>query len=217
MTGNRVLRKAEVLERLDPVSGQQGEADRTHRRSGAREDHRRHLRSARRIRPRRHAHRRRVEARRDAGGRAEQSLQAHPAAIELRHHHAGDRRRPAEGAEPARAHRELRRVPPRGRPPPHRVRAAQGRGAVPHPRRAEDRPRSSRCGDHADSRVEDRRRGPRRPDDDLRPVTDSVAGDSRHAAAAPDRPRAAEDSRRARRAAEDDRAAARDSRAASAC
>ncbi len=34
----------------------------------------------------------------------------------------------------ARHHRALPRVPPRGRPPPHRVRAAQGRSARPHPR-----------------------------------------------------------------------------------
>ena len=40
-----------------------------------------------------------------------------------------------------------------------------------------------------------------RPDHAVRPERDPVAGDSRHAAAAADRPRAAEDSRRARRAA----------------
>ena len=44
------------------------------------------------------------------------------------------------------------------------------------------------------------------------PVADPGAGDPRHAAAAPHRPRAAEDPRRAGRAAEDDRAAARDPR-----
>ena len=42
----------------DSVSGEQGEADRADRRPGAREDDRGHLRSARRVRPRRHAHRR---------------------------------------------------------------------------------------------------------------------------------------------------------------
>ena len=94
-----------------------------------------HLRPSRRIRSRRHADRHRAEARRSAGGHPQQPLQAHAAAIELRHHHAGDRRRPAEGAEPARADRELHRVPARGRPAPDRVRAAEGRGALPHPRR----------------------------------------------------------------------------------
>ena len=49
----------------DSVSGQQGEADRADRRPGAREDHRGHLRPARRVRPRRHADRHRAEARRE--------------------------------------------------------------------------------------------------------------------------------------------------------
>ncbi len=70
------------------------------------------------------------------GGHPQQSLQAHPAAIELRHHHAGDRRRPAEGDDAARDDRELRRLPPRCRAAADRVRAAQGRGALSHPRRA---------------------------------------------------------------------------------
>ena len=157
----------------DSVPGQQGEADRADRRSGAREDHRGHLGPARRVRPRRHADRHRAEARRSAGGHPQQPLQAHAAAVELRHHHAGHRRRPAEGADAARARRELRRVPPRGRAAPHRVRAAEGRGAVPHPRRAEDRARPPRRGHHADPRVEDRARGARRPDDAVRPVARS--------------------------------------------
>ena len=54
----------------DSVSGQQGEADRADRRSGAREDDRGHFRSARRVRSRRHADRHRAEARRGAGGRS---------------------------------------------------------------------------------------------------------------------------------------------------
>ena len=61
----------------------------------------------------------------------------------LRHHHAGDRRRPAEGDVAARHHRALHRVPPRGGPPPDGIRAAQGRGEGPHPRRPQDCPRSS--------------------------------------------------------------------------
>ena len=149
----------------DPVSGQQDEPDRADRRPGAREGHRRDLRPARRVRSRRHADRHRAEARRSAGGRAQQPLQAHAAAVELRRHHARDRRRPAEGPQSARARRKLRRVPPRGRPPAHRVRAEEGRGALPHPRRPEDRARSPRRGDQADSRLEDGRRGARRPDD----------------------------------------------------
>ena len=44
----------------------------------------------------------------------------------------------------ARADRDLRRLPPRGGSPAHRIRAAQGRGPLSHPRRPEDRARSSR-------------------------------------------------------------------------
>ena len=62
--------------------------------------------------------------------------------------------------QPARGHRELRRVPARGGAAPDRVRAAQGRSARPHPRRAQDRARSPRRGDQADSRV--RRARPKR-------------------------------------------------------
>ena len=87
----------------------------------------------------------------------------------LRRHHAGDRRRPAAGAVAGRAPRALRRVPARGRAAPDRVRAAQGRGARPHPRRAEDRARPPRRGDRADPRVEEPGRGARRPDDAVRP------------------------------------------------
>ena len=79
----------------DSLPGQQEAPDREDRRAGPREDDRGHLRPARRVRPRRHAHRHRAEARRGAGGRAQQPLQAHPAADDVRHHHAGDRRRPA--------------------------------------------------------------------------------------------------------------------------
>ena len=95
------------------------------------------------------------------------------------------------------------------------LRKAEAR--VSHPRRPEDRARSPRRGDHADSRLEEPGRGARRADDAVRPVADPGAGDPRHAAAAADRPRAAEDPRRARRAAEDDRAAARHPRRASGC
>ena len=61
----------------DPVPGEQGAAHREDRRTGAREDDRGHLGPARRVGPRRHAHRDRPEARRGAGRRPEQPLQAH--------------------------------------------------------------------------------------------------------------------------------------------
>ena len=51
-----------------------------------------HLGPARRIRPRRHADRHRAEARRSARGHPQQPLQAHAAADDVRHHHAGHRR-----------------------------------------------------------------------------------------------------------------------------
>ena len=86
----------------DSLPGQQGDPGRRHRRTRAREEDRGHFRPARRIEPRRHAHRRRAEARRAAGRRPEQPVPAHQAADELRHHAAGDRRRAAAGAEPAR-------------------------------------------------------------------------------------------------------------------
>ncbi len=81
----------------DSVPGQQEEPDRGHRRTGARQEDRRHFRPARRVEPRGHAHRHRAQARRAAGRRPEQPLQAHEAADELRDHAAGDRGRPAPG------------------------------------------------------------------------------------------------------------------------
>ena len=72
----------------------------THRRTGAREEDRRHLRSSRRIRPRRHARRGRAEARRGGRRRAEPALSLHAAADDVRLQHGGARRRPAAGDEP---------------------------------------------------------------------------------------------------------------------
>ena len=128
----------------DPVPGEQGAAHREDRRTGAREDDRGHLGPARRVGPRRHAHRDRPEARRGAGRRPEQPLQAHRAAVVVRHHHAGDCRRPAARAVAGRDDRPLRGLPARRGAAADRVRAAQGRGPGPHPRRPEDRPRPPR-------------------------------------------------------------------------
>ena len=61
----------------DPVPGEQGAADRADRRARQREEARGHLRHPRRVRPRRHAHRRRAaSADAIAAGRPEQALQA---------------------------------------------------------------------------------------------------------------------------------------------
>ena len=56
---------------------------------------------------------------------------------------------------------------------PDRVRAAQGRGPRPHPRRPADRARPPRRGDHADSRLEDPAGGQGRPGHALRPLAKS--------------------------------------------
>jgi DNA gyrase/topoisomerase IV subunit A len=100
------------------------------RRSRARKDHRRHFRFAGRIRSRRNADRHRAEARRGGGGHTQQPLQAHAVAIELRHHHARDRRRTTEGIESSGARRKLCRVSPRRGAPPHRVRAEEASPAI---------------------------------------------------------------------------------------
>ena len=68
----------------DPLPGEQGQARREHRRPGAGEADRGHLRPARRVVARGHAGRRRAEARRDGPGGAEQPLPAHHAADQLR-------------------------------------------------------------------------------------------------------------------------------------
>ena len=83
----------------DPLPGEQGAADREDRRAGAREADRGDLGPARRVRPRRHAHRHRGEARRSARGHPEPALQADPDAVDLRHHLPRHRRQPAEGPD----------------------------------------------------------------------------------------------------------------------
>ena len=99
------------------------------------------------------------------------NLYKHTAAPDqLRHHHARDRRRAAARAEPARVHRAVHRVPPRGRAPPHRVRAPQGRGARAHPRGSADRARSPRRRDRAHPRLQEHAGGARRPDAGIRAV-----------------------------------------------
>ena len=65
--------------------------------------------------------------------------------------------RPAR-AEPARGLRAVPRLPARRGAPAHRLRAAEGRGARPRPRRLRDRPRPPRRGDHADPRAPRARR-----------------------------------------------------------
>jgi hypothetical protein len=82
-----------------PVPGEQVAPGRAHRRGGQRQKRRGHFRPARRIRPRRRAHRHGAEARRDARGRAGPALPLHAAADLVRRQHAGADRRPAADDE----------------------------------------------------------------------------------------------------------------------
>ena len=150
--GNRSQQEGRpVLDRhrRHPVPGQQSAAHRAHRRVGAGKDNRRDFGHPRRVRSRRPADRHRHEARRSRRRRAQQPVQAHGVAEQLRRHHAGHHRRSPEGVVPGRVDRQLRRVSPRGGAPPHGVRAAEGGGTEAYPRRPQDRPRSPRRGDHA--------------------------------------------------------------------
>ena len=140
----------------DPLSGEQGRSRREDRRAGAREAHRRHRRSARRIRPPGHAHRRRIEARRHGRRGAEPALSLHAAAEHVRRQHGGAERRPARDHEPEGHDQRLRRLPRGGRLAAHQVPFGEGPGPRPrlgwsrHCRRQSRRghpahPRRRRC------------------------------------------------------------------------
>ena len=109
-----------------------------------------------------HADPDRAQARRDPAGRAQQALQAHGAADDVRLQRRRARRRRAADAVAARARPALPRLPARGRHPPLEVRAAQGRAARARPRGLPDRARQPRRGDRADPRLRRHRRGARR-------------------------------------------------------
>ena len=83
------------------VPGEQGDPAREDRRPGQGQEDRRHRRPARRVRPRRDAHLRRDQARRQPAQGPEQPVQAHPDAAGVQHEHAGPRRRPAPDAAAA--------------------------------------------------------------------------------------------------------------------
>ena len=134
----------------DPVSGKQGPADRKDRRACPRKEARRHFRDPRRIEPRRNAHRHRAKTRRDSAGRSQQAVQADADAVVVRHHQHRDRRRPAEAAEPQADARGVCRVPPRGRPPPDRIRPSKGAGTCTHFGRPEQGDRRARLHHSAD-------------------------------------------------------------------
>ena len=181
----------------DPLPGEQGAADREDRRAGAREADRGDLRPARRVRPRRHPHRHRGQARRGARGHPQPALQADPDAVDLRHHHARDRRQPAEGAEP-------------------RARCCATSSTTGRPsiirrtrydlRKAEERAHILegllKALDHLDEVITTIRQSQTPPEArerlmaELRLHPGPGRGDPRHAPAAADRPRAPEDRRR---------------------
>ena len=96
----------------------------------ARQEDLRDQRPARRDRPLRHAARDRAEARRDSGGRAQQALQAHLAAADVRRQHGRARGRRAAHARPARGDPLLRPPPEGGRHPAHQGRAASAPSAA---------------------------------------------------------------------------------------
>ena len=126
------------------LPGEQGHHGRAHRRTGAREEDRGHLRPARRIRPRRFSRRRRAEARCGARRGAEPALSLHAAADEFPGQHGGARRRPAAGDEPEGPADAVRRVPRAGGHPPHQIPAQQGPRPRPHPGRSRHRGRQYR-------------------------------------------------------------------------
>ncbi len=120
--------------RRDPVPGEQEEPARADGRAGAREEARGHQPHPGRERQVGDARRHRAQARRGARGRAQQPLQADPAAGHLRHQHGGADRRPAEAVQPEGPDRDLPRAPARGGDAAHGVRAAQGARARPRAR-----------------------------------------------------------------------------------
>ena len=92
-------------------------------------------------------------------GRAEQPVQAHAAAGELRREHARDRRRRAAHAVARRLHLALGRPPDRRHRPPDAVPAARGREAHAHPARVPQGARRTGRGHRPHPPVADRRRG----------------------------------------------------------
>ena len=137
----------------------------------------------RELRPHRHAHRHHAQPRRGGQGRAQQPVQAHPAADDLRRQHAGHRRRRAAHAAPRPVRQPLRRAPDRGARAAHALPAAQGRGARAHPARAAQGARPARRGDRADPQRAVGRRRPRRADAAARDRRAAGHGHPRPAAA----------------------------------
>ena len=132
-------------------------------------------------------------------GRAEQPVQAHPAADDVRRQHAGHRRRRPAHAAARPVRQPLRRPPGRGHRPAHPLPAQAGRGARPHPARAAQGPRPARRRHRAHPQRAVGRRRPRRADGAARDRRDPGHRDPRPAAAPAGRARAPAHHRRGRR------------------
>ena len=147
-----------------------------------------------------------------AGGGAEQPLQAHTAADVVRDHRPGHRGRTAARSAAARPGGAVPRFPKGGGPAPHGARPGEGGGAYPHPGRAQGCARLPGRGHRPDSGLAESSGGAARPHRALFALRDPGPGHSRHAAPAPDRPRARKDHRGAGAAGRDHPRAAGHSR-----
>src|SRR5215216_4248176 len=149
-----------------PVRREEGwrrRRDQEDRRPRQRQGHHGGLRPRRPLGPRGAAHPDRAQARRNPAGRAEQGLQAHGAAVDVRLQRGRARRRRPADAVAARHAPALPRLPTRDRHPALEVRAEQGRGPSACPPGLPDRPRQPRRRDRADPRVGRPGRSSRRP------------------------------------------------------
>ena len=145
--------------------GRRQRRDQEDRRPRQREGDHRGLGSRRPLRPLRDADPDRAQARRDPAGGAEQALQAHGAAVDVRLQRRRARRRRAARDVAARDRAPLPRLPARGRDPPLEVRAAPEREARARPPRLPDRARQPRRRDRPDPRLRRHRLGPPGPDE----------------------------------------------------
>ena len=184
---------------LPGEEGRRRRADPEDRRPRPRQEDPRDHRPAGRDRPPRHAPGDRAQARRAAQGRAEQALQAHPDAVDVRREHGrAGRRRPAH-ALAARGDRRVRAAPARGHRAAHEARAGPEGGARARPRGPAHRAGQPRRDHRADPRLARPRDRPRRPDVALRPLADPGLGDPRPAPVAAHRAGVRRDQAGARR------------------
>ena len=145
------VNKATMIERIAELA--RDKQDRGHRPRPGRE------------RPLRRPRRRRAPPRRHPGRGAEPALPLHAAADQLRLQHAGAERRPPRAARPQALPHRLHRLPRGGGRPPHRLRAAPGPRARPHPLRPRGRGHQRRRGGGDDPLLRRPGRGARAADD----------------------------------------------------